>query len=88
MRRNHSRLKFLLSFFNLVVEGYFALSSCDDSDNDGDDGRGADLVGNRWYDNGDDVYVHGRNDKGIGDPYVDILERYSLLDSLIFSFRL
>ncbi|UNK17584.1 hypothetical protein MNQ98_24495 [Paenibacillus sp. N3/727] len=36
----------------------------------------------------DDVYPHVRDDDGIGDPFVEFLERYSFLDSLIFSLRL
>jgi hypothetical protein len=79
----------LLSFYYIIVEGYFALSSCGDNDNDGDDGRCADHVGDSRYDR-DDAYVHGRDENRIGerDPFVEILERYSFLDSLIFSFRL
>ncbi|WP_136606032.1 hypothetical protein [Paenibacillus dokdonensis] len=74
----------------LTVEWYVDLSSYDDSDNDDDGGHGysADLVGNWRHDNRDDVYVLGRNDEVIGDLFVEILERYSFPESLIFPFRL
>jgi hypothetical protein len=80
----------LLSFFNIVVEDYLALSSCDSGD-DSDDGCGEYLERNYRDDNRDDdrddVYVHGRKNR-VGDPFAELLEHHSFLVSLIFSFRL
>lgn len=41
------------------------------------------------YENEDDAFVHVHvRDNMAGGPFAEILERYSFLDSLIFSFRL
>lgn len=42
-------------------------------------------MGNYMDENGGDDRTHGRDDR-VGVPFVDFLERYSFVDSSIFSF--
>ncbi|WP_379344488.1 hypothetical protein [Paenibacillus sp. GCM10027629] len=76
LSRTHFFSPFIF-FSNTIFEKYFDLSSYDDNDNDGDDGRCDEHLGDFGYENGDDAScVHDLDVNGIvdRDPFVEILE--------------
>ncbi|MGG3282775.1 hypothetical protein [Paenibacillus solani] len=78
-------LALLLSFSNINLRlSSFGSGGENGDDGDDDDGSYAGLTVDYMDENVGDGHAHGHNDKAVA-PVVDFLERYSFVDSSIFS---
>ncbi|MEC0205906.1 hypothetical protein P4H39_25170 [Paenibacillus lautus] len=73
------------SNINLLLSSFGSGDDDGGDDDDDDDGSYDGLTGDHMDENVGDGHGHGRNDKAVA-PFVDFLERYSFVDSSVFSF--